>query len=172
MIKRVWKRYIERIQNCEAVPKEKNEVQKERRSRREELLFSSMEIKMNKEIQEYQETIYFGLTARQFIFSVLALIVTIGIYMGTKKMLGAETAGWVCILGAAPFAGCGFFKYHEMNLEQFVYAWLKSEVLYPKRLVFQSENVYLKCMEPAIKKGYKGRRNVSDQDHTSDEKTK
>ena len=29
-----------------------------------------------------------------------------------------------------------------MTAEQFAWAWLKSEILYPKRLVFKSENLY------------------------------
>ena len=57
-------------------------------------------------------------------------------------VLGTEQLGWVCILGAAPFAACGFFTYHGMTAEQVLWAWFKSEVLYPRRLVFRSENLY------------------------------
>lgn len=31
-----------------------------------------MEIKINKEIKEYNETMFFGLSVRQFIFAILA----------------------------------------------------------------------------------------------------
>ena len=33
-----------------------------------------MEIKINKEIRSYKETVYFGLTARQLICSLLAVV--------------------------------------------------------------------------------------------------
>ena len=46
-----------------------------------------MEIKMNKEILEYKETIFFGLTMRQFIFSLLACIVTVTLYFILKPYL-------------------------------------------------------------------------------------
>ena len=48
----------------------------------------------------------------------------------------------MCILGAAPFAACGFFHYHGMTAEQFAWAWFQSEILYSKRLVFKSQNLY------------------------------
>ncbi|MFR8332319.1 MAG: PrgI family protein [Oscillospiraceae bacterium] len=35
------------------------------------------------------------------------------------------------ILGAAPFAACGFFTYHGMTAEQTLWAWFKSQVLTP-----------------------------------------
>lgn len=46
-----------------------------------------MEIKMNKEILEYKETIFFGLTMRQFIFSLLACIVAVVLYFVLKPYL-------------------------------------------------------------------------------------
>ena len=39
-----------------------------------------MEIKIPKEIREYRESIFFGLTTRQFICSLLALGVAVGVY--------------------------------------------------------------------------------------------
>ena len=37
------------------------------------------------------------------------------IYFGLGKYVGQEMTGWLCILGAAPFAACGFFPvpWHE-----------------------------------------------------------
>ncbi len=88
-----------------------------------------------------------GLNLRQCIFSLLAIAVAVGIYFGLGKYVGQEMTGWLCILGAAPFAACGFFQYHGMNAEQFAWAYIKSEFLYPKRLLFQSEDLYHACME-------------------------
>ena len=39
-----------------------------------------MEIKINKEIRDYQESVFMGLSLRQFLFSLLAVGVAIGIY--------------------------------------------------------------------------------------------
>ncbi len=112
-----------------------------------------MEIKIPKEIREYRESIFFGLTTRQFICSLLALGVAVGVYFLLQPYVGTEEIGWMCILAAAPFAACGFFRYHGMTAEQFLWAWVKSELLYPKKLVFRSGNVYHHALEPAIAVG-------------------
>ena len=95
-----------------------------------------MEIKINREIREYTEAMYFGLSLRQFICAVL----------------GMETVSWVCMLGAAPFAAIGFIKYHGMTAEKFLWVWIKSEILMPKYLVFHPENLYFELTKDEIRK--------------------
>lgn len=101
-----------------------------------------MEIKINREIRNYSEAVYFGLSLRQFIFSVLACGVAVGLYFLLRPFFGIETLSWMCILGALPFAAIGFFKYHGMTAEKALFAYLKSEVLTPKLLKFKSVNYY------------------------------
>lgn len=101
-----------------------------------------MEIKINREIRNYSEAVYFGLNLRQFVFSVLACGVAVGLYFLLKPFFGIETLSWMCILGALPFAAIGFFKYHGMTAERALLAYLKSEVLTPKQLKFKAVNYY------------------------------
>lgn len=82
----------------------------------------------------------------------------VGLYFGLRPLVGNEEVGWMCILGAAPFAACGFFKYHGMTAEQVAWAWLKSEFLYPKKLVFKSDSLYYEAMKDAITEGEKSLR--------------
>ena len=42
-----------------------------------------------------------------------------------------------------------------MTAEKLAWAWSKSEFLYPKKLVFKSDNLYYKAMEEAIAEGVK-----------------
>lgn len=109
-----------------------------------------MEVKINREIRNYTEAMFFGLSIRQFIFSVLACMVAVGLYFLLRPYVGTETVSWVCVLGAAPFAALGFIKYHGMNAEQMVWAWIKSEFLIPKRLIFRSENLYFEILKTNI----------------------
>ena len=83
-----------------------------------------MEVKINREIRNYTESMFFGLSLRQFIFSVLACGVAVGLYFLLKPHFGTETVSWVCILGAAPFAALGFVKYNGMTAEKFIWAWI------------------------------------------------
>lgn len=101
-----------------------------------------MEVKINREIRNYSEQVYFGLNLRQFIFSILACGVAVGLYFLLRPLFGIETLSWVCILGAAPFAALGFFTWHGMTAEKVIIAYLKSEVLMPKQLKFKSVSIY------------------------------
>ena len=65
---------------------------------------------MPKEVRDYHENIFFGLNTRQFICSVLAVGIAVGIYFALQPYVGTEEIGWMCILGAAPFAACGVFN--------------------------------------------------------------
>ena len=101
-----------------------------------------MEVKINREIRDYTESIFFGLSLRQFIFSVCACVVAVILYFILKPYFGIETLSWVCILGAVPFAVLGFVKYNGMTAEKFISAWIKSEILTPKKLTFKPVNLY------------------------------
>ena len=111
-----------------------------------------MEIKVNKEIRDYSEAIFFGLSMRQFIFSALACIVALLLYFLLRNHLGIETLSWICILGAIPFAALGFIKYNGMNAEEFFVAWIKSEILMPKVLYFKPTNYYDEILKDKFKK--------------------
>ena len=99
---------------------------------------------------------FFGLSMRQFIFSVLACGVAVGLYFLLRPQFGTETLSWMCILGASPFAMMGFIKYNGMTAEQFVWAWIKSEFLMPKKLMFLPDNLYYEAMKPTIEAHEKG----------------
>ncbi len=101
-----------------------------------------MEVKINREIREYTESIFFGLSMRQFIFSCLACCVAVLLYFILKPYFGVETLSWVCILGAVPFAVLGFVTYNGMTAEKFIATWIKSEILMPKKLTFKPVNFY------------------------------
>ena len=102
-----------------------------------------MEVKINKEIRQYSEKIFFGLSLRQFICSALACMVAVAIYFLLKPILDIGIVSWLCMAGAVPFALLGFVKYNGMTAEQFLVAWIKSEILTPKKLVFKPNNYYL-----------------------------
>ena len=111
-----------------------------------------MEVKINREIRNYTESMFFGLSMRQCVFTVLSAGVAILLYFVLKPYVGTETVSWMCILGAAPFAAMGFVTYHGMTAEQFVWAWLRSEVLEPKVIRFQPNNIYYEALKPELEK--------------------
>ena len=89
-------------------------------------------MKINKEIQRYQESILFGLSLRQMVFALLAI--------------GVAEVGWVCMLAAFPFAMCGFFTYNGMPAERFLLAVIRSEILCPRTLSYHPQNLYAELL--------------------------
>ena len=85
---------------------------------------------------------FFGLSLRQFFFSVLAVGIAVSTYLGLNPILGTETTSWLCIVSAFPFAVIGFLKYNGMTAEKFIWAWIKSTFLIPKILTFGNTNYY------------------------------
>ena len=115
-----------------------------------------MEVKINKEIRNYTESMFFGLSMRQFLFSVLACGVAVGLFFLLRGRFGTETLSWMCVLGASPFAVMGFVRYNGMTAEQFVWAWIKSEFLMPKRVLFLPDNLYYEALKQSIEAHEKG----------------
>ncbi|MGM9631369.1 PrgI family protein [Butyricicoccus sp.] len=101
-----------------------------------------IEVKIPKEIRSHKESIFFGLSARQFVCAVLAVGLAAGTYLGLGGIVGKEAASWLCLLIAAPVAVAGFFHYNGMTLEQFLWAFLKSEILCAGPRVFDSVNLH------------------------------
>ena len=99
---------------------------------------------------------FFGLSMRQFLFSVLACGVAVGLFFLLRGRFGTETVSWMCVLGASPFAVMGFVKYNGMTAEQFVWAWIKSEFLMPKRVLFLPDNLYYEALKATIEAHEKG----------------
>ena len=126
-----------------------------------------MEIKINREIRDYHESMFMGLSLRQTIFSVLAILVAVGLYFWLNPILGTETVSWVCVLGAAPFAVIGFVSYHGMPAEKFLWVWFRSEVLEPKQLCFKPNNLYYELMKDTIVKHEKEAKAKHESDQAS-----
>ena len=108
-----------------------------------------MEVKINREIREYTESMFFGLTLRQFIFTVLAAAASIISYFLLRPVIGIEAVSWVCMLTAVPFAVLGFVRYNGMPAEKFIWAWIKSEILMPRHLCFGNSNLYMELLSGA-----------------------
>ena len=124
-----------------------------------------LEVRINKEVRDYQESLFFGLSLRQFLFALLAVLKesadrplqslsAYGTMRQTRKrevcrndvydfrIWAISAAGWICVLAAFPFALGGFFTYNGMTFEKFLLAVIRSELLYPRKLVSMSMALY------------------------------
>lgn len=111
-----------------------------------------MEVRINREIRNYTESIFFGLSFRQFAFSIMACLVAVLLYFVLKSKFSIETLSWICILGAAPFAAFGFITYNGMTADKFLVAYIRSEFLNPKHLTFKPINYYYELTKKYMEK--------------------
>ena len=106
-----------------------------------------MEIKINKDIRNYNEYIFFGLNLRQFIFTFLSCLSALIIYFFSKAILPTRIVSWLCILVSFPFIAIGFLTYNGMKAEEFLVVLIKYFFLVPKKLLFKPYNFYEELMK-------------------------
>lgn len=111
---------------------------------------SNFEIKINKEIRDYTESIFLGLSLRQTVFSIFACGIACVIYFLLNERLGTETTSWLCILGAAPFALFGFVRFQGMYTEDIIKTAISSLLLSSRNLFNRPYNLYYELFEPYI----------------------
>ncbi len=116
---------------------------------------SNFEIKINKEIRDYTESILLGLSLRQTIFSILACVIACGFYFLFKERLGTEVTSWLCMLGAAPFAAFGFIRFQGMYTEDIVKMAISSFALSTRNLINVPFNLYYEILKPFINQSRK-----------------
>ena len=105
-----------------------------------------MEIKINREIRDYTESIFFGLSMRQFLCSLLGVLAAVSVYFLYRDRLGTALTGWLCIFATLPFGLLGFVRYNGMHAEKILIKFFQTMVLIPKFLPFRGENLYIRIL--------------------------
>lgn len=82
-----------------------------------------IEIRIPKEIKNYREKLFFGLTLRQCICAAAALLICVPLYIFGSKYFSQEIISWIVMIIAAPLMLAGFFRYNDMNFEKFAVEW-------------------------------------------------
>ena len=93
-----------------------------------------MEVKINREISNYKETVFWGMTLSQFVFAIFACSAALGMYFLFRKHMGTELLSWICMFVASPFVAFGFIRVHDMSLWDFIWVWLDFVYYIPQKL--------------------------------------
>ena len=100
-----------------------------------------MVIEVNKNIDNYKESVVLGLTARQLIFSIISLIVGGGIVLLTYPYVGLTTSAYIAIPVVAPIALTGFYSYNGMTFVEMM------------KLKLQKNQYFIRNLNRVILKG-------------------
>lgn len=114
-----------------------------------------MEVKINKEIRDYTESIMLGLSLRQSIFSILACGLACMIYFICSDILGQEVTSWLCMLGVLPFACFGFIRFQGMYMEEIISTAFYSMLIIKAKLINKPFNLYEEIFSSYIDKSRK-----------------
>lgn len=101
-----------------------------------------IEIRIPKEIKNYREKLFFGLTLRQCICAGAALLICVPLYIFGNRFLPQEAVSWAVILIAAPLMFTGFFHYNDMTFEQFVVEYFYFK-FFPQKRVYSYEPIFM-----------------------------
>ena len=107
-------------------------------------------VRIPEEIKKYKEKIAFGLTSRQLVSSIIALAVCVPLYWFGRSYIPEDVLSWLIILIALPLLAIGFFHFNGMPFEKFIVAWLKFEILFPRKRKFKTENAFRAWQNEAI----------------------
>ena len=96
-----------------------------------------MIIEINKDIEKYQESVAMGLTAKQLIYSVLALGSGCLIVFLLYEKIGLTFSCYVAVPIVAPIALSGFYSYNGIGFQEVFIRYMRS-IFRNKALVFKS----------------------------------
>ena len=96
-----------------------------------------MIIEINKDIEKYQESVAMGLTAKQLVYSILALGSGCLIVFLLYEKIGLTFSCYVAVPVVAPIALCGFYSYNGMGFREVFIRYMRS-IFRNKTLVFRS----------------------------------
>ena len=97
-----------------------------------------MEVKINQDIRKYTESMFFGLSLRQFGFSLAACAAAVVTWFVLRNALNGEVLYWTVMASAVPFAFFGFFTYNGLTAEKFIACLARSHMM--KKRILQSSN--------------------------------
>lgn len=75
----------------------------------------NMVIDINKNIDNYKETVVLGLTAKQLVYSILSVAVGGGIVLLLYQKVGLTVSAYIAIPAVTPIALSGFYSYNGMG---------------------------------------------------------
>ena len=101
-----------------------------------------IEIRIPKEIKNYREKLFFGLTLRQCICAGIALLICVPLYIWGHNFLPQEAISWIVVFIAVPLMLTGFFRYNDMAFEQFALEVIHF-YFYPQKRVYSYEPPFM-----------------------------
>ncbi len=113
-----------------------------------------IEVRIPKEIKEYEDKIFFGLTVRQLISSIIAGVVSIFAYVYFLDYINEEILSYFIIIFDCFILSIGWVKYNGMRMEQFMFVFME-HMIYPQKRIYDDDNIFVSINKDVKKEFYK-----------------
>ena len=98
------------------------------------------EVYIPKDLTQVQNKVMFGLTRRQLVCFSLAAVVSVPIYLLTRKPLGGDAAMVLLIVSALPFLFTALYRKNGQSVERCLKNYAQVRFLTPRNRPYQTNN--------------------------------
>lgn len=109
-----------------------------------------IEREIPKEITDYKTKYLFKLTLRQNIAFGLMIAINIFLHFTAKPFLHDEIVNWLMLLVGGLAAAVALWKPNKQDFEKVAWFAIQTELLYPKKRVYKTENIFTKMREELL----------------------
>lgn len=109
-----------------------------------------IEREIPKEITDYKTKYLFKMTLRQNIAFGAMLMINILLHVYAKRLLHSEIVDWFMLLVAALTGAIALWKPNKQDFEKVAWFAIQTELIYPKKRVYKTENVFSKMRDEII----------------------
>lgn len=109
-----------------------------------------IEREIPKEITDYETKYLFKMTLRQNIAFGVMLIVNMLLHFYAKPFIHNEIVDWLMLLVASLAGAVALWKPNKQDFEKVAWFAIRSELIYPKKRVYKTENVFSKMRDDII----------------------
>lgn len=101
-----------------------------------------IEVKIPSDIQAYKSKLIAGLSTRQVIAIIGAIVVGVPVGVFGRAYIPSDILPWIVILLVVPIIGWGFFTFKDMRFEEFMKQFISMNFL-PQERVYEDTDMNL-----------------------------
>ena len=109
-----------------------------------------IEREIPKEITDYEIKYLFKMTLRQNIAFGIMIIVNLLLQFYAKPFIHNEIVDWLMLLVASLAGAVALWKPNKQDFEKVAWFAIQTELIYPKKRVYRTENIFAKMREDII----------------------
>ncbi len=109
-----------------------------------------IEREIPKEITDYETKYLFKMTLRQNIAFGIMIIVNLLLQFYAKPFIHNEIVDWLMLLVASLTGAVALWKPNKQDFEKVAWFAIQTELIYPKKRVYRTENIFAKMREDII----------------------